>query len=86
MDVNKYHLLVNNFTTVREVYELMLKNGYKQGTSVRLISCNGGKGAAQELANLTGAKVIAPKARTLVDDAGKLITEDGSKYQVFKPN
>jgi RHS repeat-associated protein len=75
-----------NPVSVQEVYNLMLQNGYKQGTSIRLISCNSGKGVAQELSNLAGAKVIAPKALTKVNDAGKLITSDGSKYQVFNPN
>ena len=73
-------------TSVQEVYNLMLQNGYKQGTSIRLVSCNAGKGVAQELSNLANAQVIAPSARTKVSDAGKLITSDASKYQVFKPN
>ncbi len=72
--------------SVEEVYELMLKNGYKQGTSIRLISCNAGKGAAQELANLADATVIAPTSKTLVNSVGKLITQDASKYKVFTPN
>jgi hypothetical protein len=61
------------------------QNGYQPGTSIRLISCYAGKGAAQELSNLAGAKVIATNFRTFVSSAGKLITEDGSKYQVFTP-
>jgi hypothetical protein len=73
-------------TSVQEVYNLMLQNGYKQGTSIRLVSCNAGKGAAQELSNLAGAKVIAPNALTKVNQAGKLVTSDASKYQVFNPN
>ncbi len=72
-------------TSVSDLYKIMLQNGYKQGTNIRLISCNGGKGAAQELANLANAQVIAPNALTKVGEAGKLITNDASKYQVFNP-
>lgn len=72
--------------SVQEVYNLMLQNGYKPGTSIRLISCNAGKGVAQELSNLANAKVIAPKALTKVVDGGKIVTSDGSKYKLFVPS
>ena len=73
----------------QKLYELMLKSGYSPGTRIRLISCNAANGGrssvAQELSNLSKAEVVAPTARVRVEAGGKIITEDGSKLQVFKP-
>jgi len=72
--------------TAEQLYQRMLESGYKQGTSIRLISCNAASGPlAQDLSNLAKAKVIAPAAKTKVVTGGKILTEDGSKFQVFEP-
>ena len=72
------------------LFKMMQESGFKEGMKIRLISCNGGLGgagsAAQELSNISNTTVISPAARTKVGEFGKLITEDNSKYKVFKTN
>lgn len=72
--------------SAEELHKLMIANGYKQGTNIRLISCNAASGqAAEKLSKLSKAEIlIAPTAKTKVGKNSKFITKDGSKYKVLK--
>ncbi|WP_295809716.1 DUF4280 domain-containing protein [uncultured Apibacter sp.] len=71
-----------------QLYTRLINSGYKQGTPIRLISCSTGKeldGAAQQLANLSKSKVIAPTDLVRVSDEGVLIVKDGGHFRIFYP-
>lgn len=71
-----------------KLYSKLLDSGYKPGTPIRLISCSTGKeldGAAQQLANLSKAKVVAPTDLVRVTDDGLLMVKDGGHFRIFYP-
>ncbi|WP_295841340.1 hypothetical protein, partial [uncultured Apibacter sp.] len=71
-----------------QLYTRLINNGYKQGTPIRLISCSTGKeldGAAQQLANLSKSKVVAPTDLVAVDDAGVIIVKGNGHFRIFYP-
>ncbi|TWP30150.1 DUF4280 domain-containing protein [Apibacter muscae] len=71
-----------------QLYTRLIEGGYKQGTPIRLISCSTGKeldGAAQQLANLTKSKVVAPTDLTAVDNSGIIHVANDGHFKIFYP-
>jgi RHS repeat-associated protein len=76
------------------LYKLMLADGYKPGTPIRLLVCNSGKypeGLAQQISKLANAMVAAP-TRTMTVSGGEnifpkgmLVVLEGGKMTLFKP-
>lgn len=73
----------------------MLKDGYQQGTRIRLMSCWTGlleDGAAQQLSNLANAMVVAPTNKMIIGyersflQFGKPYTSPwGGVFKIFLP-
>jgi hypothetical protein len=82
-----------NLTTPNEFYGTMLRNGYQPGTNIRLMSCFAGRcanGAAQQLSNLAGAKVVAPVDEVFVGSGGLFTrgvpyVSNNRWFSVFRP-
>ena len=82
-------------TSPTEFYGMMLKDGYKPGTNIRLMSCYSGScsnGAASQLSNLSGARVVAPNDYVFVPGQGSMFTPgrpvvgNGGRFRIFDPN
>lgn len=75
----------------RTLATFMKKNGYTQGTPVRLVACSSGNmnhTLAQDLSNKLGATVKAPDIKVGVDKTGKVVgVEPGvtGQWNTFKP-
>jgi RHS repeat-associated protein len=78
-------------------YQMILQDGYQPGTNIRLMSCWSGScsnGAAQQLSNLAGAKVVAPSGAvetvgpTNIYYQGKrffIFGAEKNEFRLFKP-
>lgn len=72
----------------RTLASYMLKNGYKNGTPVRLVSCNSGQfpdAIAQHLSNKLGANVKAPSSYITVFEDGTYIIQNNGEWKNFIP-
>lgn len=76
------------------LFKLMLADGYKPGTPIRLLVCSSGKhadGLAAQISKLANAMVVAPTRPMQVADGlgffakGKFYVTDGGKMVLFKP-
>jgi hypothetical protein len=74
--------------THRDLVNYLTSKGYKNGTPIRLISCNTGvfpDAIAKNLANKIGANVKAPKGYITVFEDGSYIISNSGNWQIFNP-
>lgn len=82
-----YDIPINSKTLARI---LLKRRDYANGRKIRLLSCNCGKVVngtcfAQELADLLGVEVIAPRRELVVNNRGKILNmKRGNNNDLFK--
>ena len=79
--------------TPQQLYNMMLKGGYQQGTRIRLNACYSGSlenGAAYQLSKLANAPVVAPRSWLTIHSGENLMRKgsfwvgDGLWWRTFR--
>jgi hypothetical protein len=73
-----------------QLLQRMVDDGYKMGDPVRLLACGTGdtsvtNNLAQQLADLTGARVSAPTDILSIPRDGSIAVQNGGTFQVHLP-
>ncbi|WP_315814232.1 hypothetical protein [Paraflavitalea speifideaquila] len=71
--------------TPNQLYNMMLANGYQQGTKIRLMSCYSGSvpgGGAVQLSKLANAPVMAPTGALSIFGKGSFMVNYGQQFYI----